>query len=121
MRVDSKKRLMNYAKLVVQSFGQRTDEGYDLLIDKLPELEQQELTRLLIEVYGVDMEFMHNDDITCNLLHVLKDNTTITRSDLCEVIIKNVLNAHQGAMQDILDEAAHDILDDINEDKGFKA
>lgn len=123
-----KKRLSNYAEQLVSSYATYNDDSYQLSISELPESSQNELARLYIEatdrevsecVYGNDLSI--NNDYTCALLEMLKNDCQGTRDNFAEVTRRNTISYYKKTLQKIIDDACDEYLHLMNNEAGFYA
>lgn len=112
-----KRALANYAEVLVYQFGTYFNKEYTLFLDDLCESDQNELVRLFMEatdretnecVHGND--FSIDNDYTCALLAMLKDNCVDTREHFAEVTRKNIITYYSKSLQEVIDEACHDLI-----------
>lgn len=126
LTMDHQKKLENHAQELIAQYATYDDDGYCLLLHALPDDEQSELARLFIEstdrdisecVYGDD--FSINNDYTCALLAMLKDDSQENRDHFAEVTRKNTIKYFEKALQSTLDDACHYLQAMDNEQRYF--
>lgn len=105
------RNLYRYTEDLVTQNAKFDGENYNLSLSSLPESEQNELVRLLMEstdretsecVYGDD--FTINSDFTCSLLAMLKNDNQETRERFADVTRKNILTYYSKSLQKIINE-----------------
>jgi hypothetical protein len=108
--------LEEYAQELVSSYGEFIGDQYELNLEKLSSPYQLELVRLYIEsidreiewaCYGDDQSI--NSDFLCAMLAMLKDSNPKTRANFAQVTTRNLLAYYGEALQNVLDEACHDL------------
>ena len=124
--VNHKTNLSNYAEELAYTYGKYNGEQYDLILSELPEDEQNELVRLYLEsidretsecVHGKD--FSIDNDYTCALLAMLKDDCEETREHFATITRKNIIIYYTDSLQYVLDEGCHDLLCNMNNESGM--
>jgi tRNA(Phe) wybutosine-synthesizing methylase Tyw3 len=68
-------------------------------------------------VHGDD--FSIDNDYTCALLKMLKDNTKENRDNLASIVHKNISTYYKKYLQEILDDACIDFLHNIYNEEGY--
>ena len=110
--VSNKTNLSNYTQYLVDNRARYDGDNYLLFVSELPEYEQNELVRLYLEtidrdtsecIYGND--FTINNEFTCSLLAMLKDDCRETRDNFAQATRTNILNYYTESLQSILDIA----------------
>lgn len=128
MNVSHEKNLHDYAQEIVANYAKYDGESYCLTLSNLPDDEQNELARLLIEsldrevnecIYGND--FTINNEFTCALLELLKNDNPGTRRNFAEVTLRNILIYYKDSLQTIIDEACTEYLHNLNNQAGYYA
>jgi hypothetical protein len=118
--------LFNYIDDCVSQYAKWINDGRQLFLSDLPEIEQNELARLYLEytnrdtsecVYGDD--FSINSDYICALLAMLKDDCQETRNKFAETTRKNVLNYYAQSLQSLIDIACDDSLRNAMNEEGY--
>ena len=113
---DHVRNLNDYTQELVYSYAKHCGDHYELDLDKLSSPYQLELVRLYIEsidreiewaCYGDDQSI--NSDFLCAMLAMLKDSTPKTRANFAQVTTRNLLTYYKEALQNVLDEACHDL------------
>lgn len=124
--ISHKQNLSNYAEELVNEYGQFNDNQYDLTLSNLPEDEQNELARLYMEftnretgecVHGND--FSIDNDYTCALLSMLKNDCKETRETFAEVTRKNIITYYTESLQQVIDDACRELLCNLNDENGM--
>jgi len=123
--VNHQRNLSNYAEELVANFANYKHEQYFLLLSDLPEYEQNELARLYLESTDRDTsECVHGNDFsieneyTCALLSMLKDDSQENREKFAEVTRKNIINYYEKFLQELLDESCNDYLNNMMNEQG---
>jgi len=121
----NKERLYDYAQQLAYYHGKSKYSEYRVNLAAIPEYEQHELIRLYLEytdrdlsecIYGND--FSINNDFTCALLSLLQDDSQENRDRFAHATMRNLVIYFSNALQDVLDEACHDMVCSINRDNG---
>ncbi len=104
--------LSGYLQELVHDYASCEDNEYVLLIDTIPHTEQKELIRLYLESTGRELnECVHGDDLsidneyTCAMLSMLKNDCHETREKFAEVTLKNILTYYRKSLQTLIDES----------------
>lgn len=117
-----------YAQELVAHYGQFDGECYNVTFDSLPEFAQNELSAKYFEytdretsacVHGND--YALDNDFTCAILAMLKDDNKKTREAFAEVTRNNIIKHYEKDLQKVLDDACHDYLHSINNEQGLFA
>ncbi len=112
-----KRNLYCYAESLVSDYAKHNGDTYQLFLCDLPQDEQGELARLYLEtidreltecVHGQD--FSSDNEYTCALLELLKEDSIENRERFAEITRKNVITYYEPTLQIILDEACNDHL-----------
>jgi hypothetical protein len=124
--VNHQKNLDHYARDLVVSYSRYDSDGYNLFLDDLTDSDKFELARLYIECNDRDIgECVHGNDLsidndyTCALLAMLKDDCATTRQRFAQITQKNIILYYKKSLQNILDLACDSYLLDINNENGF--
>ena len=126
--VNHQRNLSDYAQELVGNYAKYDCEQYDLVISDLPEDEKNELVRLYMEatdretgecVHGND--FSIDNNYTCALLAMLKDDCKDTREHFAEVTRQNIIIYYTDSLQEIIDTACSDYLNSSMNDQGYYA
>ena len=124
--VSPTRNLSDYAQELVYNHGIYDGEFYNLSFKKLHEDEQAELVRLFMESTDRDTsECVHGDDFsiendyTCALLALLKNDCQETRDTFADVTRKNVIKYYSKTLQDVLNDASNDLLCSLNDEQGL--
>lgn len=113
--VSHKKSLSDYAEELVSMYAKFDGGSFYLLLSYLSDADQNEIVRLYMEstnretgecVHGND--FSTENNYTCALLEMLKDDCPATRAIFAEVTRNNILAYYATALQGVLDEACND-------------
>lgn len=123
-----KRNLSNYSEDLVSRYAKYNHDHYELFLDMLPEDERLELARLYIEfsdrdtsecIYGND--FTINNDFTCALLAMLKNDSTETREHFSYVVCTNVLIYYKDAINELLEASCDNLLHMQMNESGYYA
>lgn len=126
--VNHQRNLSNYAEELVAHYAKYVGEQYELFLSDLPEDEQNELVRLYIEatnrevnecVHGSD--FSIDNEYTCALLSMLKNDCQETRENFAEVTRKNTIIYYTNSLQEVLDDACNSYFHMVNNESGYYA
>ncbi len=111
------KRLLSFVAELASTYANFFDGEYNLDLDELPEEERGELAALYLDYSGRELtecvngnDFAIDNDYTCALLSMLKDNCEETREFLAKTIRKNILNYYSESLQQLLNEACEELL-----------
>ncbi len=112
-----RKKLSDYAEDLIPLYAKYAYDQYELSLDMLPEDEQNELVRLYIEETGRELtecvngnDFTINNDYTCSLLAMLKNDCRETRERFAEVTRLNILTYYKESLDEVLAIACKDFL-----------
>lgn len=121
------RNLEDYANEIVANYAIFNGNGYELFIDKLSTPYQLELARHYIESIDREIEWAcYGDDqsidseFLCALLAMLKNSTQQTREKFAQVTTKNILTYYKDKLQEILDEACHQLYCNEMSEAGFR-
>jgi hypothetical protein len=121
-------KLNDYAKDLVSMYGKYDGEIYTLRLISIPENEQGKLAMLYLETLDRDLsecvhgnDFTTNNDYTCALLQLLKNDSQENRDAFAEVTRFNVIKYFCHDLQKLLDNACNEHLHNNYEDAGFYA
>lgn len=126
--LNHQKNLSNYAEELVAHYAKYECEQYELSLFDLPESEQNELARLYMEatdretgecVHGNDFSIENN--YTCALLAMLKDDSQENREKFAEVTRKNIIVYYKNSLQELIDDSCHNYLNNIMNEQGYYA
>lgn len=126
LSMHQKRTLELYAEELVAHHAQYDADGYTLLLSDISDDEQNELARLYIDytdrnlcecVNGDDLSI--DNDYTCALLSMLKDNCLETRERFAQITCKNIITYYKRQLQDILNDACESYLHNINNENGL--
>ena len=124
--LSNEKKLSNFTEELVSHYAKWNSDQYELSLDMLPEFEKNELVRLYIEytnrdtsecIYGND--FSIDNDYTCALLAMLKDDCQANRDKLTEVTRVNILNYYSESLQELLNVDCDARLNNEMEESGY--
>lgn len=124
--VTNARNLSDYAEELAYQYGKYDGDAYQLLFLNIPEDEQGELVRLYMEstdretgecVHGTD--FSIDNDYTCALLALMREDTQETRDTFADITRKNIIAYYKNPLQHVLDEACHDLLCNLQAEHGF--
>lgn len=126
--VTHKRNLNEYAEELAYNYGRADGDNYFLSFYHLPEEEQNELAHLYMEATERDTsECVHGDDFsinnnyTCALLALLKEDCQETRDTFADVTRKNILTYYTPALQLILDEACNELHCNMMNEQGYSS
>ncbi len=115
-----------YAQELVIHYAKLGSEEYTLDFSDLPEYAQNELVRLYMEFTGRETsecvhgnDFSIDNDYTCALLAMLKDDNKETRDSFAQITRKNIIAYYLDDLQKCLDDACHDCLESSMNDNGY--
>jgi hypothetical protein len=66
-------------------------------------------------------DFSIDNDYSCALLKMLKDNTVENQANFAAIVHQNITTFYQKSIQKILDDACHDYLHNVNNEAGYFA
>lgn len=122
------KRLFNYTDELVANYGKLIQDEYKLPLETLPEFEQNELARLYLEYTDRDLtECVNGNDLsidneyTCALLNMLKDDCQKNRDALSSIMRKNIISYYAESLQDLLNTSCDDYLNNAMNEDGYYA
>jgi hypothetical protein len=124
-----KQRLHSYVDELILDKAKRGSDGYYLSLDNLDDDEQGQLAVLLLEVddrdttdcFHEDDKYTIDDNITCALLNLLKNDSTDNREDLATLIRNNTIKKYSKRMESLLDEHCNDMFVSEMNDAGYSA
>jgi len=126
--LNHERNLSNYAEELVSHYAKYDGENYILALSNLPDDEQGELARLYMEYTDRDTsECVHgliiaiDNSYTCALLALLSDGSRENQENFAEITRRNVITYFSKTLQEILDEACHTYLHNINNENGYYA
>ena|ERR1700704_5181705 len=126
--MNHQRNLNDFALELVSNYAILKHDLYELELDNVPEIEQNELVRLYMEahnretsecVYGND--FTINSDYTCALLAMLQDDNQETRENFAEVTRKNIIIYYSEQLEDLLSKACDIFLENSMNEYGYFA
>ncbi len=126
--VNHQRNLSNYAEELVSYYAKYDADQYNLNLSDLPDEEQNELVRLYMEftnretgecVHGND--FSIDNEYTCALLNMLREDSKENRENFAEVTRKNIILYYTNSLQEILDTACNDYLCNTMNEQGLYA
>jgi hypothetical protein len=117
-----------YAQELVLQYGKFESECYNITFSELPEFAQKELARLYLEYTDRDWtdclngtDYSIDNDFTCALLAMLKNDCKRTRESFAEITCKNIINHYERDLDKVLTDACHDCLEDSMNERGYSA
>jgi len=123
--VDNAQALENYAQELISIYAKYTYDYCEISLSDIPEDEQFELARLYIDAHGRELtecvngdDFTIENDFTCALLAMLKDNCKELREHFAQVTCNNILIFYHKALQELLDNSCVNYLNLINNEQG---
>ncbi len=125
--ISNETRLFNFVDQLVSTYAKYDGYNYLLFVSDLPESEQNELVRLYIEytdreisdcVHGDD--FSINNDYTCALLAMLKNDSKENRERFAETVRKNTITFFEKSLDNLLQEACNSFLFNSYEESGYR-
>ncbi|SRR6266481_5700741 len=124
--VSNQQNLSDYAQELAYTFGSHNGSHFELSLIDVPEDEQGELVRLYMDSTGRETsecvhgnDFSIDNDFTCALMALMKEDCQETRDTFADITRKNILNYYANSLQIILDEACHDLLCALNNESGL--
>lgn len=107
--MNHEKNLTDYAEKLVAHYAKFENNQFELHLDMLPEEEQNELARLYIEANGRELtecvngnDFTIENDYTCALLAMLKNNNAETQAAFADITRKNILIYYKDSLNDVI-------------------
>lgn len=122
-------RLNSYIDDLILDKAKRKSDGYYLSIDNLDDDELGQLAYLLLECddrdttecfYEAD-QFSIDDNITCALLNLLKEDSDENREELASLIRHNTIKKYSKRIESLLDEHCNDMYVSEMNDAGYSA
>jgi hypothetical protein len=116
-----------YAQDLVEQYAKFDGECYNVTFEQLSDSDQSQLLAKYFEFNDRETDCLNGDDFsidndyTCALLKILKDNTPETRENLATVIHKNISIYYAKEIQKVLGDACDDYLHNINNEQGYYA
>lgn len=121
-------KLTDYAQDLVSIYGKYDGDVYTLRLSLLPDDEQGKLAMLYLETLDRDLsecvhgnDFTTNNDYTCALLQLLKNDSQENRDAFAEVTRFNVIKYFSKDLQQLLDDACNQHLHNHYDDAGMYA
>lgn len=118
----------DHAQALVSAFAKYQNDYYTLTLDMLTEDEQLELARHYIEFTGRELtecvngsDFSLDNDYTCALLAMLKDNNEESRTHFAEVVQRNIIIYYTDSLNKLLSDACDSYLRDCLNEQGYHA
>lgn len=115
-----------YAQDIVAYHGKFDGECYNVTFSDLPDYAKNELASLYFEYTGRETsECVHgtdyaiDNDFTCALLSMLKNDCKKTRDTFADVTRKNIIKHYEKYLQKVLDDACNDYLCIENNNRGL--
>lgn len=112
--VNHQRNLTAYAEELVSHYAKFEDNQFEISLDMVPDSSVNELIRLYIEstdrevnecVYGND--FSIENDFTCALLAMLKNDCSETRNAFSDVTRNNTITYYRESLQEVLNDACN--------------
>lgn len=126
--MNHQRNLTNYAEELVAHYAKYECEQYELTLDMVPEDEQNELVRLFLESTGRELtecvngnDFSIDNDYTCALLAMLKDNNTETQAHFAQVTRNNIITYYKDSLEETLTQACDSYLHASMNEAGYYA
>lgn len=127
-RMSPQRMLENYAEELVAQYANYDGDSYILIFSELPEDEQNELTRIYLDVTGRETgECVHGKDFSLDnnyisaLLQMFASNSQEARENFAETTRKNIIIYYEQSIQGIIDDACHAYEHNINNENGIYA
>lgn len=124
--LSNSRNLYFYAEELVSTYAKFDGECYNITFSDLPDYAKNELSRLYMEftdrdtgecVHGEDLSI--DNDYTCALLSMLKNDCHETRQAFAEITRKNIISYYESSLQKLLDGSCHDYLHNQNNEIGY--
>jgi hypothetical protein len=126
--LNHEKRLFNFADELVAHYGKLVQDQYELSLDMLPDFEKNELTRLYLEYTDRDLtecvngnDLSIDNDYTCAVLAMLKDDCQQNRDTLATIMQKNIISYYAESLQELLNSSCDDHLNNAMNEDGYYA
>lgn len=111
-------KLIRYIDDLIIEKGKRTNQSYDLSIDDLDDSEQGILASLLLESNDRDTSDCYhesnsddiNDNITCSLINLLKNDSMDSKEDFATLVRKNVINKSLPFLEKLIQQQCEDVF-----------
>lgn len=120
------KRLFNFTDELVANYAKFVNDQYQLPINTLPDFEQNELARLYLEYTDRDLtecvngnDLSIDNDYTCALLNMLRDDCQQNRDALANIMRKNIVAYYANSLQDLLNSSCDDYHNNVMSDNGY--
>lgn len=116
-----------YAQELVEQYGRFDGECYNVTFDQLSDHDQSTLLAKYFEFNDRDTEcvngndFSVDNDYSCALLKMLKDNTQENQANFATTVHRNITTYYQKSIQKVLDDACNDYLHNVNNEAGLFA
>lgn len=125
-KMNHQRNLEDFAQELVYLYGIKSAGNYNLQLSKLSDDDQNELVRLYLEANGRELtecvngnDFSIENEYTCALLAMLKDDCKETREAFADITRKNILTYYSESLQNVLDEGCHDLFCHLNNEAGY--
>ena len=110
------RNLTNYVDSLISYKAERTPEGLLISLDDLDDDEIGKMATLFLEYDDRDTtecfadhtSYAIDDDITCALLKMLKNDSAENRQEFANLVRKNTIRKYTPKMQEMLDERANE-------------
>lgn len=118
--------LSDFALDLVSTYAHYSCDQFELSLDMLGEDDQNELVRLYIDSTGRDLtecvngsDFSIENDYTCALLALLKNDCQETRDTFADITRKNILTYYKDSLNELLVTACDTYLNSQMSEQGF--
>lgn len=120
-------RLIGYINELVRVNATRDDDGWHLDFDDLNDEEQGQLIALQLEENDRDTtecfyqpdRYSQEDEITCALLNLLKNNSNLNCEQFATAVRKQSINRFKHQLQDLIDDRCGWEYQEWKDNKGF--
>lgn len=110
VNLNPKRSLSDYAEQLISAYGSYDYDHCEISLSDIPSDEQNELLRLYIDSTGRELtecvngdDFSIDNDYTCALMSMLKNDCCETRDTFARVTRKNILTYYTESLQELLD------------------
>jgi hypothetical protein len=116
-----------YAQELVGQYAKFEGECYNVAFEQLSDSDQGKLLALYFEFNDRETECVHGEDFsvdndyTCALLKMLRDNTQENQANFATIVHENISKYYRKSIQKILDTACDDLLHNIKNEDGYYA
>lgn len=126
MTLSHEKNLFNFLDELVAHYAKYDTDRYELTLDMLPEFQKNELARLYIEYTDRDLtECVNGNDLsidneyTCAVLRVLKEDSQKNRDALSSIIRTNIISYYSESLQDLIDSSCEEYTHHVMNENGY--